>query len=554
MNETSYKSSKGLAIKYMFRSGKYDANTLVVIFSGFGAKSLFTYDFAGGSLANCKSHILWIKDEVKDLPSFYLDIPQINFESGVRELILFFQNKYGIDNDRVLVVGASKGGFAALYYALTANIKNVIVSAPIIELGSFLLTTQTKRKILEHITGSNKIDQEVIERLNHKIYDLVQKSSHSHNLYIFNSPCDEHENGDKLFSILHTKDNICCNRVVSESKLTYQHNVITRYFSNFISGLCNIFAYTSCLPSLGGGNFTLSDKSSPKVQVEQKAVAEIKNFNISGNNISLSGYAFVKGLPSPGYGLYSKSIIFKSKVDEILFAVGSVKNPDLSTVFFENNYIDYLTGGIETFAASPINLMNIPTGDFKIEALIQDNKSKKKYKCPVKYKGAQIVFNVESGFVILFSLNGCAAIRKLGYTSNCEPTYFSIDKCAIESANKLFISGKFIIRSLVCDSWGALKPFLILRSTGPVIQTYCFELGQKTDLANEFITGEIGPYSKSSFANRSQTPINLNCLPNGEYDLAISCIAGSFLYTKKFGVLSIKEHEANVLLMSSSNS
>lgn len=146
MNETAYKSSKGLAIKYMFRSGKYDAKTLLVIFSGFGAKSLFTYDFAGGSLANCKSHILWIKDEVKDLPSFYLDIPQINFESGVRELILFFQNKYGIDNDQILVVGASKGGFAALYYALTANIKNVIVSAPIIELGSFLLTTQTKKK------------------------------------------------------------------------------------------------------------------------------------------------------------------------------------------------------------------------------------------------------------------------------------------------------------------------------------------------------------------------------------------------------------------------
>lgn len=35
-------------IKYIFKEGRYDVNSMVVVFSGFGAKTLTTYDFLGG--------------------------------------------------------------------------------------------------------------------------------------------------------------------------------------------------------------------------------------------------------------------------------------------------------------------------------------------------------------------------------------------------------------------------------------------------------------------------------------------------------------------------
>ena len=37
-------------IKYMFKPGNRDVEHLIIIFSGYGGSSLFTYDFAGKSL------------------------------------------------------------------------------------------------------------------------------------------------------------------------------------------------------------------------------------------------------------------------------------------------------------------------------------------------------------------------------------------------------------------------------------------------------------------------------------------------------------------------
>ena len=54
----------GITITYMIRRAvkKKDWRSLIVIFSGFRAKSNFTYDFSGNALSNIYADVLWIKD------------------------------------------------------------------------------------------------------------------------------------------------------------------------------------------------------------------------------------------------------------------------------------------------------------------------------------------------------------------------------------------------------------------------------------------------------------------------------------------------------------
>ena len=252
MIEEKFISSKSAELSYMFQEGKQDSKGLIVIFSGYGLKSLYTYDFAGKSLSNCKSNILWIKDDIGGFPSYYQNIPTIDAECAIDELIGKFKKKYNVKNNEVLFLGASKGGFGALYHALRLGIRYVIASAPTVELGKSLSLNETKKEIFRHITGfpfSN--DGKAVVRMNAILYDLIREAKSECNIYLFNSPNDEIESGEKLFQICSKSKYIHCDRIIINSKLVYQHNVVTRYFSTFIASLCNIFSYTLTLPSFG---------------------------------------------------------------------------------------------------------------------------------------------------------------------------------------------------------------------------------------------------------------------------------------------------------------
>ena len=69
--ENKYISDAGIEVIYKYKPRKYDNKHLIIVFSGFGGVSEFTYDFQN-SLDNCPAHILWIKDCFYSHCSYYL--------------------------------------------------------------------------------------------------------------------------------------------------------------------------------------------------------------------------------------------------------------------------------------------------------------------------------------------------------------------------------------------------------------------------------------------------------------------------------------------------
>lgn len=99
-------------------------------------------------------------------------------ETDIIELIHNHKEKYNIKNNQVLFIGKSKGGFAALYYGLKLNIKNIYAISPLTAIGDYYSRHEKLEPVIQHLAGNGEIGS--IKYLNNILYKLnvVGKDSH----------------------------------------------------------------------------------------------------------------------------------------------------------------------------------------------------------------------------------------------------------------------------------------------------------------------------------------------------------------------------------------
>lgn len=82
--------------------------------------------------------ILRIYDVNRLSGSFYLNTSNfMNYEDSIIDLIQFYQSKFDINQNNLVMLGAFKGGTGALYYGHKMNIKNVSCD-PVIDIEGYL--------------------------------------------------------------------------------------------------------------------------------------------------------------------------------------------------------------------------------------------------------------------------------------------------------------------------------------------------------------------------------------------------------------------------------
>lgn len=135
MDEKTFKFRPDINIHYRIKKSKYDCQHLLIVMSGFNLPDPTIYEF--DILSHCRSTVLWIKDDFKGLPAYYLcNDMKFDIENGVSLLI-----DAVIDNVKpvnVSILGASKGGSAALYYGIKHKIKNIITCVPQFSIGRYV--------------------------------------------------------------------------------------------------------------------------------------------------------------------------------------------------------------------------------------------------------------------------------------------------------------------------------------------------------------------------------------------------------------------------------
>lgn len=524
----------GINIKYIFKSAQLDNTNLLIIFSGFGLKSDFTYDFRGKSLEGYRSNILWILDNFFDNCCYYICYKKnFHIEHAIIKFINELILQLNICKENCTLCGASKGASSALYYGIKYNFKNIIASCPQMKLGTFLKNIHPNTAIhmmdeinLESIDYFDSIIKNLL------IYDkLIDK-----NIYLISSPVDEWETCEEYIPYFKKYKNF--NHIITRSSCAWRHNKITSY---------NLPILQSILYSLGEGIIPkygtvfngiplIKDKSwedELQKQVQKNVcIATLSNASIKNGLFYPEGAAFIKGIESCKYGLFKKVLFFVSIEGFYSFSLGSIRNEELSKQYFENVFCDYSTGGYASPNYEGLDLSTLPLGNYKM--VIKVNSPHKECQSACKYCLSKDIYGISSDGKLVRctqDINGNAILQKFLPISTYQPNYFLVRNKWIQE-NLLHYEGDFIIYGIEIKNWGDCCFYLVLCNNQ---KCFPFFIGMHNiERLNCFFDG-CGIYQKSNFSTPQRKGIDFSSLPKGEYEIFITMHYKSSVFSKNTG-------------------
>lgn len=181
-NEKLFKDE--VDIKYLFFPSE-NSTKLLVVFSAFpdvNQTARYHYLNAFKTLDCNKLYILDNYGPNKRGGSYYLATNKdFKIERSVSKLILKIIDNIGISKADVITAGTSKGGYAALYYAIKYNYNAAVVGAPQTLLGDYLFNNGGKI-FLEYITGDSNIKN--VEYLNDLLFNQIRSNKELPDFYI----------------------------------------------------------------------------------------------------------------------------------------------------------------------------------------------------------------------------------------------------------------------------------------------------------------------------------------------------------------------------------
>ncbi|MGL5149579.1 MAG: prolyl oligopeptidase family serine peptidase, partial [Clostridium sp.] len=161
-------------IKYYFeKASLFNKDKLIISFSAFSTdKPKYNYK---STLKFVDCNKLFILDDYGEKGSYYLGLNgDLNIESSVISLITHIVAANNISFNNITSIGSSKGGTAAIYYALKYSFGNAIAGAPQYKVGSYLSDLSIKRYAKE-IFGDINLENRV------KYDNLIRISSVNNN-------------------------------------------------------------------------------------------------------------------------------------------------------------------------------------------------------------------------------------------------------------------------------------------------------------------------------------------------------------------------------------
>lgn len=160
-----------------------NSNQLYVIFSSSNETNTFNYL---KTFSEVEQNKLFIVDEnifnMDSTSAYYLGKNKgKDYENKIHSLIEKYRVKNNIHKKDVVLVGSSKGGFAALYYQFKYKYGKSIVGSPTIFLGDIHRHTEKGRKLITYLTGG--YSSENIDWLNGVILREVDNQHNSPEIF-----------------------------------------------------------------------------------------------------------------------------------------------------------------------------------------------------------------------------------------------------------------------------------------------------------------------------------------------------------------------------------
>ncbi|OCG71274.1 hypothetical protein A9G43_05700 [Gilliamella sp. Occ3-1] len=361
----------GINIKYKFKPKKYDNNHLIIVFSGFGAASEFTYDFEN-LLQISNANVLWIKDDFYGHCCYYL-CKEMNFDIE-KAIITFIYEKIEhlkLSKKNCSLIGFSKGGSAALYYGIKYGFENILTTVPQTYIGSYI--EKYWPDVAKHMMGKTFNDNE-IATLNSKIINLLKNDNKKQkNIYLITSKQDIQYNTEivPLIDELFKYSNM--NFIISESIFVRAHNQVTSHHSQFILGILYILT-NNIAPHLG---YKILEGERRK-EIEDKSgnpVIDIKYINLNNNLLFIEGVALLRGIEFKEYEDVDYFLKF-TNIDSqeiIKLKLAKMHKANITKEYYNGDFVIYDKAWVTTHKNQGVSLEKLEKGLYELHLLIYAN-------------------------------------------------------------------------------------------------------------------------------------------------------------------------------------
>lgn len=184
-------------VNYFYMPPVTQSEKLVIIFSGFngreGQGKSPTYNYVK-VFNQIDAHRLFILDSYEGHPCYYLGKnQQVDYELATMSLIYDQMKKLNVRRSNVVTTGSSKGGTAALYFALKYDLGTTVVGGFQSYVGSYLreVNFYARERVLKLITGGiNDSHEKYLNDYYHYFFENVKYNNT--NIYVHGGSGDPH--------------------------------------------------------------------------------------------------------------------------------------------------------------------------------------------------------------------------------------------------------------------------------------------------------------------------------------------------------------------------
>jgi hypothetical protein len=354
-----------IKIKYKFKPRKYDTRHLIIVFSGFGSNTEFTYDFEN-ALQISSANILWIKDDFDNHCSYYIcKNSKFNIEHAVLKLITHTLNNLKLSKSECTLVGFSKGGSAALYYGLKYDFQNILITVPQMHIADYI--AKDWPETAKHMIGEDLL-QTNHDALNSILPNLLNTDKNlNKNIYLLTSKADTQYKTDiepHLGGFIKYSN---MNLLISESVLVRAHNQVTSHHSQLLLGI--LFSLTSnAIPKFGFVTLKGDEPAQPIIDPAlQTPHIELKNLKISDKLLFIEGIGVIKNVSCANWNDINYNLIFRSdNLNDIILGLAKNNRPSLTRDLYDSQLVNYDKGWFCTLRNKGLDISRIPAGVYQL--------------------------------------------------------------------------------------------------------------------------------------------------------------------------------------------
>lgn len=535
----------GVLVRYKLREGQQDRQHLVVVFAAVLPGQHDFYGFDGRALDNVKGSILWIKDSFEGHNSYYLCAGMdFTIERAVSTLIDSTLSDLGLTPGDCTLLGASKGGSAALHLGLKYDYRNIVASVPQTRVGTY-----TRWRLKDTFTYMAGPDLDAAEAaLNEYIPRLVEAPrSHAKNIYVISSEADPEfkVHIEPLLAGFSHYENF--NLLLTDSTLVTAHPEVTPYNIPFILGtlyaLCEGLAPRFGLVRNGNGqrdrNDGLRHLAANRVQAEP--VAAFHWVLIKDDKLSFRAYAAVLGEGAVAAPSSQPRLLAVQGDEEYEFELEAMADTTLNSRLYRKHFCDYLWAGLRSPSDRGLSLGHLPVGHFDLQVSFASTSGI--YQTALVYKEARVLTGVSKGHAYRLDASPTRTrISKLPLDAEVAPdAFFRFTVFAVE-AQTLFIRGVFAVPREEMRAWNDGEFAVTFRNHHEVL-SYSLAASNPPEFP---LPSNFDPeaFIWSHFSTAGHRGLDLRALADGDYECFVSFVRSGRVYTgdERFGLRANGSH------------